>query len=303
MRVARTRAAAAARSASSAAPLRLRSARPAPRAPPPRLRRVQDTLLASSWLAQNGLRLDEPAVVPYEARQQLEGLQDSVLLLLQRALTVGTCIVITNAETGWVELSCKKFLPRVLPVLSRLRVLSARSTFEALSPDSPSDWKVHAFHQELSAAYAGRTHEVRRNLISFGDSIHERAAIQKVTANMELALRKSCGGAAGDAHAMQVATPPASGAAGMPGHFHGHGPAAGGSPPHGSSSSGSLSALGSPGAASGPPRVLVKSVKFVERPTLEQLKRQLDLVHSCLGEVVSHAGNLDLMLTISLLFN
>jgi hypothetical protein len=262
---------------------------------------LQDTLLSSSWLAQNGLRLDEPAVVPFEARQQLEGLQDSVILLLQKALTLGTCIVITNAETGWVELSCKKFLPRVLPVLARLRVLSARSTFEALAPDSPSDWKVHAFHQEISAAYAGRTHEVRRNLISFGDSIHERAAIQKVTQNMELALRKGSFGG-GDPHAMSVVTPPAGGAAGMPGHHFG-GSAAGGSPPHGSSSSGALSSMGGLAPGGGAPRVLTKSVKFVERPTLEQLKRQLDLVHSCLGEVVGHAGNLDLMLTISLLFN
>jgi hypothetical protein len=281
--------------------------------PPPPLAFPQDTLLASSWLAQNGLRLDEPSVVPFEARQQLEGLQDSVLLLLQRAITFGTCIVITNAETGWVELSCKKFLPRVLPVLSRLRVLSARSTFEALAPDSPSDWKVHAFHQEIGAAYAGRAPEARRNLISFGDSIHERAAIQRVAQTTESALRKGYAAVAAAAgpgasaqafHEMQVLTPPStsggggggSGAGGMPA-----GSAPGASPPQGgSSSSGALSAMGQ--AAAGP-RVLVKSVKFVERPTLEQLKRQLDLVHSCLGEVVGHAGNLDLMLTISLLFN
>lgn len=101
-----------------------------------------DTILASSWLAQNGLRLDEPAVVPSEAAAQLDVLQDSVITLLTRASRFGTVIVITNAETGWVELSCKKFMPRVLSVLSKVRVLSARSTFECLYPDSPSDWKA-----------------------------------------------------------------------------------------------------------------------------------------------------------------
>jgi hypothetical protein len=101
-----------------------------------------DTLLSSSWLAQNGLRLDEPAVVPLEAMAQLEVLQESVISLVQRALVHGNVIVITNAETGWVELSCKKFMPRVLPLLSKFKVLSARSTFECLYPDSPSDWKV-----------------------------------------------------------------------------------------------------------------------------------------------------------------
>ncbi len=54
----------------------------------------------------------------------------------------GNVLIITNAETGWVELSCKKFMPRVQPYLQNLRVLSARSAFEALYPDSPSDWKV-----------------------------------------------------------------------------------------------------------------------------------------------------------------
>lgn len=101
-----------------------------------------DTLLSSSWLAQNGLRLDEPAVVPAEAVMQLDVLQESVISLLNRAVQHGTCIIITNAETGWVELSCKKFMPKVLPCLTKIRVLSARSNFESLYPDSPSDWKV-----------------------------------------------------------------------------------------------------------------------------------------------------------------
>jgi hypothetical protein len=101
-----------------------------------------DTLLCSSWLAQNGLRLDAPAVVPPEAVAQLEILQDSVITLIETAIRAGVCIIITNAETGWVELSCRKFMPRVLPYLSKVKVLSARSTFECMFPDSPSDWKV-----------------------------------------------------------------------------------------------------------------------------------------------------------------
>lgn len=195
-----------------------------------------DTLLSSSWLAQNGLRLDEPVVVPAEAVAQLDVLQESVVQLINRATAYGTCIIITNAETGWVELSCKKFMPRVLPLLTRIRVLSARSTFEALYPDSPSDWKVQAFHHEISKAYAGRRPEHKRNILSFGDSVHERAAIHKVTANMGPATR-------------------------------------------------------------------TKSIKFVERPTVEQLKRQVDLVTNCFEEIARHNGCLDLMLTIQLLYS
>lgn len=49
--------------------------------------------------------------------------------------------------------------------------------------------------------------------------------------------------------------------------------------------------------------VATKSVKFVERPNIEQLKRQVDLVTSCFKDIAHHPGDLDLMLTIQLLYN
>jgi hypothetical protein len=76
----------------------------------------------------------------------------------------------------------------------------------------------------------------RRNVISLGDSVHERMALQRVTAAMG-------------------------------------------------------------------PDVRTKSVKFVERPSVEQLKRQVDLIHSCFADICRHDGSLDLMLTIQLLYN
>lgn len=94
--------------------------------------------------------------------------------------------------------------------------------------------QVHAFKRELESLYEAVDESLIRNVISFGDSIHERNAIHRVTERM-----------AG---------------------------------------------------------VRTKSVKFVERPTIEQLKRQVDLVHGCIEEIVHHTDNLDLMLTIQLLF-
>ncbi len=94
---------------------------------------------------------------------------------------------------------------------------------------------MQAFHQEINSAYSGRA-DARRNIISFGDSVYERAAIHKVAAAMGAHTR-------------------------------------------------------------------TKSIKFVERPTLEQLKRQVDLVTSCFEEIARHNGSLDLMLTIQLLYS
>lgn len=192
-----------------------------------------DTLLSSTWLAQHGIRLDEPAVIPEEVRSQLDALQASVVKLLEMAVSLGTVCIITNAETGWVELSARRFIPSVVPLLSKVRVLSARSTFEP-EVSCPSEWKVRAFARELGAHYSKHESSVIRNVLSFGDSIHERHAVHRVT--------------------------------------------------------------------SGVPNTRTKSIKFVERPTAEQLKRQVDLVRGCISDVVSHSGDLDLMLTIQLLY-
>ena len=51
------------------------------------------------------------------------------------------------------------------------------------------------------------------------------------------------------------------------------------------------------------PLVRTKSIKFIERPTVEQLKRQVDLVTSCFDEICDHDGTLDLMLTATLLYS
>lgn len=42
-----------------------------------------------------------------------------------------------------------------------------------------------------------------------------------------------------------------------------------------------------------------KSIKFVERPTIEQLRRQLELMLNCIQNLFAHDGDLDLMLQIT----
>lgn len=51
----------------------------------------------------------------------------------------------------------------------------------------------------------------------------------------------------------------------------------------------------------GLPNTVTKSVKFAERPTMEQLRRQIELVSSCFQFIFNHQGDLDLMLTISMM--
>lgn len=192
-----------------------------------------DTLLCSSWLAARNLRLDEPEVVPAAVRTQLESLEEAAINALEKAKAYGTVLIITNAEAGWVELSAQKFMPRVVPYLRDLRIISARTEFEPSWPDSPVDWKVQSFMKEVGNFVDRVDVKEHKNILSFGDSIHERTAVQHATKRL---TDHSC-----------------------------------------------------------------KSIKFVERPTVDQLTRQLDLIVAWMDDIALHRGNLDLMLTIQLL--
>ena len=197
-----------------------------------------DTLLCSTWLSSQDVRLDNAHLMKADVREELRELEKRVAKFLDRAICLGTVFLVTNAETGWIELSCQRFLPGLLPYLSKVKVISARSKYENYFPNQPSAWKTQAFRAELvefigydvlgDSATIGSG-----NVISIGDSHHEREALHAVTSEWD--------------------------------------------------------------------NVLVKSVKFVERPDTELLRKQLDLIHGCIEYICQHDGDLDLMLSHSLL--
>lgn len=191
-----------------------------------------DTLLASTVLHQKGYRLDNTLPPCDEVDSGLQQLQASVVSVLNLALQFGPVHIVTNAETGWVNLSAQKWMPAVVPLLEKVHVISARSTYESEFPDAPLKWKYHAMHSRLSPAFSDSPFR-SRHVISFGDSHVEREAVRQVTKEFV--------------------------------------------------------------------DVRCKSVKFAERPTMEQLRRQIELVASCFQYIYTHDGDLDLMLTISLM--
>jgi hypothetical protein len=190
-----------------------------------------DTLLASSYLSSRGYRLDSAPIREVEIQEALKELEQSVIAVVTLALTYGNVHVITNAETGWVQLSAQKFIPAVVPILSKVNIISARSTYEGMFPDSPLKWKFYAFQERLSGCFADPNSKVEKNIISFGDSHVEREAVRAVTR--------------------------------------------------------------------GYPNTKTKSVKFAERPSLEQLRRQVELVTNCFQYIHNHDGDLDLQLTVT----
>eukprot|EP00479_Gromia_sphaerica_P012932 TRINITY_DN7005_c0_g1_i2.p1 TRINITY_DN7005_c0_g1~~TRINITY_DN7005_c0_g1_i2.p1 ORF type:complete len:305 (-),score=49.52 TRINITY_DN7005_c0_g1_i2:290-1204(-) len=186
-----------------------------------------DTLLASTFLSSEGFRLDSGnEEFPAETLTQLKLLENSVILLLNLALQIGHTRIITNAEIGWVQLSAKKFIPGVLPLLNKIVVVSARSTYECFYPEAPNQWKLHAFSEQIKD-FA----DMKKNVISFGDSQAERQAVRAVTKELS--------------------------------------------------------------------DTTTKSIKFVERPSIQQLQRQLEVVTEHFHFICDSQEDLDLMLTLT----
>ena len=145
-----------------------------------------DTLFPTSFLAQNGYRLDGPDASP-EIQVILDEYSAVVEKTLLEAQQHGRVVVITNAESGWISLTAQKFMPRLGELLSSYPSISARSTYEPLGLSNPFEWKLKAFesviyehHRMLSIPDA----VARMNVLSFGDSIHERDAAHQVCASL-----------------------------------------------------------------------------------------------------------------------
>jgi hypothetical protein len=136
--------------------------------------------------------------------------------------------IITNAETGWVQLSAQKFIPGVVPLLSKVKIISARSTYESMFPDSPLKWKLTAVQEKILKTIPEHKD---KNVISIGDSHVEREAVRTATRTLG--------------------------------------------------------------------RVRTKTLKFVERPSMEQLRRQLELIALCFPSLIAHETDLDLQLTVT----
>jgi len=190
-----------------------------------------DTILPSTWVQDQGLRLDDECVLTLDQQEKLNTMALQAANTLRVAKRHGKVILVTNAERGWIELSCQKFMPSLYSSLEDVKLTSARSTYEQQGVASPFEWKYLAFDNEISHFYEFFPSDQRKNVISFGDSAHEREALIRVTERMTACC--------------------------------------------------------------------TKSLKFVERPEVEQLVKEHELISECFNHIVNHDGNLDMCVRCS----
>lgn len=156
-----------------------------------------------------------------------------VVTFIERCLKLATCYIITNGQTGWVEESCKKFLPQLYPLLSELTIISARSKYEKRYPLRPLKWKKTAFAQVLGMNDTSKL--LPPQVLAFGDAPIDRQAIMEVVD--------------------QINEETDSG------------------------------------------QILLKCIKFLDNPFMEQMHKQLNLIGGYLEDLIQHNEALDLILS------
>ena len=108
------------------------------------------------------------------------------------ARRIGHVLIVTNAEDRWISLTVRKFMPKSADLIEQFQHISARSMFEPTGLFTPISWKQSAFRmvveEYLAAAAAGAGAGAYQTsattaypqVISLGDSAHEREAVLKV---------------------------------------------------------------------------------------------------------------------------
>ena len=105
--------------------------------------------------------------------------ENSCYDFLNEIITDNHVIIITNAETGWVEESCQEYLPKIWPIISKIKIVSAYDLY-IKTVDCPFKWKELAFKNEIEL-YIKDNETNLRNIVSIGDAEYERLAIRKLS--------------------------------------------------------------------------------------------------------------------------
>ena len=142
-----------------------------------------DTLFCTTHLGRQGVSVTvQETELASDLQRDLEHYGAVVGQTLELAMSLGRVVIVTNAENGWVELTCSRFMPTVYEkYVKYIPIISARSCFESPTVRSPVEWKRLAFQRLISDTH----------VVSFGDSCHERDALLLTAKQLQLPLMKS----------------------------------------------------------------------------------------------------------------
>jgi len=187
-----------------------------------------DTICPSSYVDQ--WRIQSFSDLAVHCQTLMNEVGKAAEKCLAAAAKYGEVIIITNSDDGWVKYSAEKYVPNLLPALANYRIVSARTRYEHFYPGQPLCWKAAAFAHEVNERFGTEqgnrpndseqsigsllstdissddnehfmndgsqskpgksTTEEYREVVSFGDSMEERTAVQIVSEQLS-AIPKS----------------------------------------------------------------------------------------------------------------
>ena len=145
-----------------------------------------DTLLCTSFLTPGGI-LDDQNPMSDREIENLQKLEHSVVKLLKLAILRGQTYIITNAASGWVEYTTRRYFPSLIKILPQVNIVSARNEFEKLYPGNCRQWKILTFLKTLNNFNVN----LITNIICVGDSMLEMEAAHVLASNFKKAYIKT----------------------------------------------------------------------------------------------------------------
>lgn len=111
-----------------------------------------DTICPSSFVDQ--CKVDTFTELPIHYQNIFLEIGKCAEKCLEAAAKYGEVILITNSDDGWVHYSAERYVPNLLPVLPKYRIVSARTRYERFYPGQPLCWKAAAFAHEVNEIYS-----------------------------------------------------------------------------------------------------------------------------------------------------
>jgi hypothetical protein len=154
-----------------------------------------DTLFPTEYFKTRTDMLLNHKLIPEEINLKLRTLASNIIKVITSANTCGYVTIVSNASMGWLKL-CFQVIPEIIPIMQSICVISAQDNFKHRS-DDPAKWKEWTFCKYLNDLinqqekymkenYSNMSY--RYNLISIGDSVHERDALKIYAQNLNTIL-------------------------------------------------------------------------------------------------------------------
>eukprot|EP00397_Hematodinium_sp_SG-2012_P012489 GEMP01012660.1.p1 GENE.GEMP01012660.1~~GEMP01012660.1.p1 ORF type:complete len:353 (+),score=42.95 GEMP01012660.1:22-1059(+) len=124
-----------------------------------------DTILPTTWLERNHVLSGIPTRLRPMQQQQLFALAHIAEITIKMCQQLGHVIIVTNSCPGWLEASCAKFMPSLLPIMKDIPIF-------AKPPTSFTTYKIEVFYAQCTPSFT--------NVISIGDGMAERTAALRI---------------------------------------------------------------------------------------------------------------------------